>query len=110
MTHPVSHLCFHCSNRNSVLILFSYSQCTVYCFRNIAITYSINRQRGSTSTYIHEVNESCRTAGSSLEHGGVVEMVVHLLRNDEIFISVSKSHIEYLATEPGSHMLGLFEL
>lgn len=78
--------------------------------QEVAITYSINRQRGSTSTYIHEVKESCRATGSSLEHGGVVEMVVHLLRFDEIFVSVSKSDIDYLATEAGAHMLGLFEL
>ena len=37
-------------------------------------------------------------------------MVVHLLRFDELFISVSKSDVEYLATEAGAHMLGLFEL
>ena len=79
-------------------------------FRDVTVTYSINRQRGSTSTYIHEAKESCRTAGSSLEHSGVVELVVHLARFDEIFISVSKSDVEYLATEAGAHMLGLFEL
>lgn len=77
-------------------------------FRDVTINYNINRQRGSTSRYINEAKESC--IGSSLEHNGIAEMVVHLNRYDKIFVSVSQSDIQFLSTHVGAHMIGLFEL
>lgn len=89
-------------------IFFSIYLANGTYFRDVTINYNINRQRGSTSTYIHEAKERC--IGSSLEHNGVAEMVVHLKKYDEIFISVSPSNIQFLSTEVGAHMIGLFEL
>lgn len=77
-------------------------------YRDVTINYNINRQRGSTSRYINEAKESC--IGSSLEHNGIAEMVVHLNRYDKIFVSVSQSDIQFLSTHVGAHMIGLFEL
>lgn len=79
-------------------------------YRDVTVRYSINRQRGSTSTYIHEATESCKSRESSMEHNAVIEMIIHLSKYDEVFVSVSSSDMEYLATESGAHMLGLFEL
>lgn len=79
-------------------------------YRDVTVRYSINRQRGSTSTYIHESTEGCKSGESSMEHNAVVEMVIHLCKYDVIFVSVSSSDTEYLSTDSGAHMFGLFEL
>lgn len=79
-------------------------------YRDLKVSYNINRQRGSTSTHIHETRESCVSRGSSMEHNGATEMITHLLRYDIIFISVPKSDIKYLSAESGAHIFGLFAL
>ena len=76
----------------------------------MSVSYTVNRQRGSTSTYIHEAKQSCRFTGTSQVHSSVSDLVVHLNKYDQIFISGPGSDVKYLSSEDGAHIFGLFEL
>ena len=68
------------------------------------------RKRGSISSYIHEAKLSCVFNELTQEHSITTELILHLERDDEIFISVDDSDKRFLATESGAHSIGLFEI
>ena len=68
------------------------------------------RKRGSISSYIHEAKLSCVFNELTQEHSITTELILHLERDDEIFISVDDSDKQFLATESGAHSIGLFEI
>ena len=78
--------------------------------RQTPLRYLVYRKRGSISSYIHEAKLSCVFNEMSQEHSITTELILHLERDDEIFVSVDDSDKQFLATESGAHSVGLFEI
>ena len=78
--------------------------------RQTPLRYLVYRKRGSISSYIHEAKLSCVFNEMSQEHSITTELILHLERDDEIFVSVDDSDKQFLATESGAHSIGLFEI
>lgn len=78
--------------------------------QSLPLSYLIYRKRGSISTYVHEAKLNCIFNDKTQEHSSTSEMVLHLNRNDEIFVSVDESDKDFLSTDLGAHMIGLFEI
>ena len=80
------------------------------CSQNWPLTYLINRKRGSISTYVQEAKVNCIFNDMTQEHSSTSELVLHLNRYDEIFISVDDADKDFLSIDHGAHMFGLFEI
>ena len=78
--------------------------------RDVPLSYLIYRQRGSTATYVHEAKINCIFNDKTQEHSSTSEMVLHLNRDDKIFLSVDDHDKDFLSTEPGAHTFVMFEL
>lgn len=78
--------------------------------QNWPLSYLINRKRGSISTYVQEAKVNCIYNDMTQEHSSTSELVLHLNRYDEIFISVEDADKDFLSTDRGAHMFGLFEI
>ena len=74
------------------------------------LRYLVYRKRGSISTYIYEAKLSCVFNDMSQEHTSTSELILHLNRDDEIFISIDDADKQFLSAETGSHSIGLFEI
>ena len=78
--------------------------------RDVPLSYLIYRQRGSTATYVHEARINCIFNDKTQEHSSTSEMVLHLNRDDKIFLSVDDHDKDFLSTESGAHTFVMFEL
>lgn len=78
--------------------------------QNWPLSYLINRKRGSISTYVQEAKVNCIFNDMTQEHSSTSELVLHLNRYDEVFISVDDADKDFLSTDRGAHMFGLFEI
>ena len=82
----------------------------VFFRRKTPLRYLVYRKRGSISSYIHEAKLSCVFNEISQEHSVTTELIIHLNRNDSIFVSVDDANKQLLATKTGAHSMGLFEI
>ena len=82
----------------------------LYYRNDLPLRYLVYRKRGSVPTYVHEAKLNCLFSDNTLEHSSISEMVLHLNRDDELFISVDDLDKDFLSAEPGSHLIGLFEI
>lgn len=76
----------------------------------LPLSYLIYRKRGSIPTYIHEAKHNCVFNDVLQEHSSTSEMILHLNRDDEIFVNVDDSDKQFLSTGGGAHTIGLFEI
>ena len=60
--------------------------------------------------YVHEARLNCVFNDMTQEHSSSSEVAIHLNRGDEIFVSVDDSDKDFLSSDFGAHMLGLFEI
>ena len=72
--------------------------------------YLVYRKTGSIPTYIHEAKLSYVCNEMSQEHSSTTEMILHLNRDDEIFIAIYDTDKQFLSTNTGAHSIGLFEI